>query len=63
MPWGSSAAWGSCSPPSAGYSPGPPRELDADLEAAGLTGDPRGFASALDKLERYQGGWFEVPSH
>jgi heat shock protein HtpX len=35
------------------------REFDADLGAVGLTGDPRGLASALDKLERYQGGWLE----
>ena len=30
------------------------REFDADLDAAGLTGDPRGLASALARLERYQ---------
>jgi heat shock protein HtpX len=35
------------------------REFDADLGAVGLTGDPRGLASALDKLDRYQGGWLE----
>jgi len=29
------------------------REYDADLNAVRLTGDPRGLAAALDKLERY----------
>ncbi|NIR28280.1 MAG: M48 family metalloprotease [Gammaproteobacteria bacterium] len=35
------------------------REHDADLEAVRLTGDARALASALEKLERYQGGWIE----
>jgi heat shock protein HtpX len=35
------------------------REFDADLDAAGLTGDPGGLASSLAKLERYQRGAWE----
>ena len=35
------------------------RELDADLDAARLAGDPEGLASALVKLERYQGRFWE----
>jgi heat shock protein HtpX len=33
------------------------REFDADLEAVRLTGDPRGLASALARLDRIQGNW------
>lgn len=35
------------------------REFDADLEAAMLTGDPAGLASALQRLENHQGRFWE----
>jgi heat shock protein HtpX len=35
------------------------REFDADLEAVSLTGDPDSLASALQKLERYHGRFWE----
>ena len=36
------------------------REFDADLDAAGLTGDPMGLAAALEKLERQEGQNWEA---
>ncbi len=35
------------------------REFDADREAASITGDPMGLASALDTVERTQGHFWE----
>jgi heat shock protein HtpX len=35
------------------------REFDADLEAASLIGDPEALVSALQKLERYSGRFWE----
>lgn len=35
------------------------REFDADLDAAGLSGDPIGLAAALEKLEHQEGRFWE----
>ncbi len=35
------------------------REFEADLDAASLTGNPRGLARALAKMERIQRGWLQ----
>ena len=35
------------------------REFNADVGAARITGDPMGLAFALEKIEYYQGSWFE----
>ncbi|MBP2309986.1 M48 family metalloprotease [Azospirillum melinis] len=35
------------------------REFDADLDAAAISGDPAGLASALAKLQRYDPGFWE----
>jgi heat shock protein HtpX len=35
------------------------REYDADVAAVQITGDPRGLASALAKLERQRGNWMQ----
>ena len=35
------------------------REFDADIAAIELTGDPRGLAAALTRLERQRSGWMQ----
>lgn len=42
------------------------REFDADLDAARITGDPRGMAQALKKIDYYSGGGWRrlfLPGH
>ena len=42
------------------------REFDADVDAASLTGNPRGLARALAKMEHLQRGWLQripLPGH
>lgn len=35
------------------------REFDADMDSVAISGDPEALASALEKMERYQGGVLE----